>query len=142
MRYPRPGLYKPHARLKPDQRGHDYGVRAFASLVTAMCLVACGGEPSTQQEVAEEIASVAAEGSILARDLANGDSLGPFARTHARALEERLARLRTRAQGQLRRQLVEVTTSLERLASADESEAEREERLLRRLARSTAETAK
>jgi hypothetical protein len=117
-------------------------VRAFASLIAFVFLVGCGGEPSTQKEVAEEIASVAAEGSMLAGDVASGDSLGPFARTHARALQERLAPLRTRAQGELRRQFVEVTRSLERLASAHGSEAAREERLLRRLARSATKAAK
>lgn len=112
------------------------------SLIIAMCLVGCGGEPSTQQEIAEEIASVAAEGSLLAGDVADGDSLGPFVRTHTRALEERLARLSSRAQGARRRQLDEVTRSLERLASAKRSDAAREKLLLQRLAEKAAEAAK
>ena len=44
--------------------------------------------------VREEVASVAAEGALLAHDAAADDSTSAFVRTHADALHERLTALR------------------------------------------------
>jgi hypothetical protein len=69
--------------------------RVIAAAGAAVALAAAGcGVPSEPKKQAEEVASVAAEGALLAHDAAEGRSTDPFTRAHARALRERLAPLR------------------------------------------------
>ena len=71
-------------------------VRAVLPLavVVAVAASAACGVPSDPEKQAEEVASVAAEGALLAQDGAAGDSTSAFVRTHADALRKRLATLR------------------------------------------------
>jgi hypothetical protein len=65
------------------------------AVAVAIVLGAAGcGTPSDPKKQAEEVASVAAEGALLARDAVAGRSTGPFTRAHARDLLERLTSLR------------------------------------------------
>jgi uncharacterized membrane protein YccC len=61
---------------------------ALSSLLLSGCLVPT--EPSKQ---AEDIASVAAEGALLAHDAAEGDTTATFTRVHSGELRSRLAQL-------------------------------------------------
>jgi hypothetical protein len=61
---------------------------ALSSLLLSGCLVPT--EPSKQ---ADEIASVAAEGALLAHDAAEGDTTATFTRVHSGDLRSKLAEL-------------------------------------------------
>ena len=68
-----------------------------AALVALVALAGCGGggrldEIAFDKEV-ESIQSFAAEGALLARDVADGKSTVPFARVHAGELAERASKL-------------------------------------------------
>jgi paraquat-inducible protein B len=58
----------------------------------AVSTAACG-VPQDVAKQAEQVASIAAEGSLLARDVRQGDTTGTFVRVHADALQEKLAPL-------------------------------------------------
>jgi hypothetical protein len=62
----------------------------FALTLVVLLLVGCG-PPGTLAKQADEVHSVAAEGSILAHDASEGDTTAAFARAHTRALRRRLA---------------------------------------------------
>jgi hypothetical protein len=64
------------------------------AVVVAVAASAACGVPSEPKKQADEVASVAAEGALLAHDGAAGDSASAFVRTHADALRKRLAALR------------------------------------------------
>jgi hypothetical protein len=69
-------------------------VRAPAVLA-ALCLLLAGcGVPQELSKQAEDVASIAAEGALLAHDAGEGDTTGPFRRVHARALRENVDELR------------------------------------------------
>ena len=68
-----------------------------AALVALVVLAGCGGggtldEQGLEKEV-ESIQSFAAEGALLARDVADGKSTVSFARVHAGELAEQAAKL-------------------------------------------------
>ena len=64
----------------------------LVALLSCLVLTACG-VPQTVSKQAEQVGSIAAEGSLLARDIREGDSTSRFARVHSAALREKLAPL-------------------------------------------------
>jgi hypothetical protein len=75
--------------------------RPLGALLALLCVLAgCGGEGTldakTLQKEAEAIQSFAAEGALLARDVADGKSTVPFTRIHARELAESADKLAQR----------------------------------------------
>jgi hypothetical protein len=58
----------------------------------AASAAACG-VPQVVTKQAEEVGSIAAEGSLLARDVRQGESTATFVRVHAAALRQKLAPL-------------------------------------------------
>ena len=63
------------------------------AFVVSVGLAGCGGGPQTLdakalQKQAETVGSFAAEGELLAGEIADGRTTGPFARVHAAALTE------------------------------------------------------
>jgi hypothetical protein len=69
-------------------------VRASIALAALWLLASGCGVPQEPSKQADEIASVAAEGALLAHDTAEGDTTGPFRRVHARALRGQIEELR------------------------------------------------
>lgn len=65
-----------------------------ALALTAAVLVSGCGVPQELPKQAEEVASVAAEGSLLSHDAAEGATTETFTREHATALRKRLEELR------------------------------------------------
>ena len=101
---------------------------ALAVFLLAGCLVPT--EPSKQ---ADEIASIAAEGSLLAHDAAEGDTTETFTRVHAEALLEALAKLAPKVETDvLRRLILDADRALEELRDSpgDRAGAGRVERTL------------
>jgi hypothetical protein len=117
--------------------------RAF---VIAVALGAAGcAVPSSVSKQAEAVASIAAEGSLLAADVAEGDSTTPFATTHARALRRNAENLQTAIrQPELRSVADSVVAELTRLASSpsDRAAATRAKRRLDQAAQRADEIAK
>ena len=112
------------------------------ALAVVLVLIAVGcGAPSKVPEQADDLASISAEGALLAGDVADGDSTGPFARAHARALREKTTTLRGAiSDAELRRVAEDVMANLSRLAaSPSEREAARIERRLGHAARRAGE---
>jgi hypothetical protein len=93
-------------------------VRGRVLLAVSLLLVpACGGGGELSAEAlkkeAESIQSFAAEGALLARDVADGRSTAPFARVHAAELAESAEKLAERLEN------VESTpATVEKLAQA------------------------
>jgi hypothetical protein len=67
-------------------------VRVALVLIT-FALAGCG-VPHDQPKQADEVASVAAEGSLLAHDASEGSTTETFTREHAKALRKLLEKLR------------------------------------------------
>jgi hypothetical protein len=87
----------------------------FLTLVVALAGCVVPTEPAKQ---AEEIASVAAEGALLAHDAAEGDTTATFTSVHAKALREKLAMLEPKLRDRRLRELAgSVSTELERLSA-------------------------
>ena len=72
-------------------------MRRVPAVFALALLAGCGGtgtlDQKTFQKEAESIQSVAAEGALLARDVADGKSTVPFTRVHAGELHEQAAKL-------------------------------------------------
>ena len=105
-------------------------------LVLALVVVAACGPPQSLEKQAEEVASVAAEGSILAHDAAEGDTTAAFTRVHGEALKQKLAEVQTVIEDRpLAAVAASVSQDLETLAA---SPGDRRSAVLleRRLARS------
>jgi len=73
-------------------------VKGRVLLTLVLLLVAAcggGGQPSAEElkKQAESIQSFAAEGALLARDVADGKSTVPFTRVHAEELADKAAKL-------------------------------------------------
>jgi hypothetical protein len=93
-------------------------MRLAAALALLLLAAACG-TPSSVGKQAEHVASLGAEGALLAGGVADGRSFSPFVRTHARALHENAVTLRSSiSDPRLRRVASEVVTELDRLASS------------------------
>jgi hypothetical protein len=122
-----------------------------ALLALIFALSACGGGASFQKE-AEGIQSLAAEGALLARDVADGKSTVPFTRVHARELAEKAASLEKKLEATSRlhvwaraaRLTGEVATALEDLerAPGDSEAARRVQRKLEDIAKRAEELAR
>ena len=98
-----------------------------------LVLVAGCGVPSEPSKQAEAIASISSEGSLLAHEVAEGDSTGPFTRAHTGALLDKLATLRPEVRSDvLRRLILDADRALEGLRDApdDRANAARVERTL------------
>ena len=72
-----------------------WGVSAAAAVAVALVLTAC--QPTEVPKQAEEVASVAAEGALLAHGAAEGTTTDTFAREHAKALRTLLGQRLDRA---------------------------------------------
>jgi hypothetical protein len=108
----------------------------FLIAAVAWLLVGCL-VPSEPAKQAEEIASISAEGALLAHDAAEGDTTETFTRVHADALRKNLARLRPKVQADvLRRLLLDADRALERIRNTpgDRAWAARMERTLEKVA--------
>ena len=68
------------------------GIAAAAAVAVALALTAC--QPTEVSKQAEEVASVAAEGALLAHGAAEGTTTDTFAREHAKALRTLLGQVR------------------------------------------------
>jgi hypothetical protein len=109
---------------------------ALSTLLLAGCLVPT--EPSKQ---ADEIASVAADGALLAHDAAEGDTTATFTRVHSGALRSKLAQLAPKVDMQVLSRL--LATADRALGSLEDDPADRErarlvERRLDRVSRRAA----
>jgi hypothetical protein len=112
-------------------------MRSSRALVALALICSACGVPSSPSKQAEEIASVASEGALLAHEAGGGDSFTAFTRVHAEALAERLSPLEPKIENErLAILLARTTQALETLAAApgDEERAARLERALERLA--------
>ena len=91
--------------------------RAAIVLALATLVGACGA-PSSVSKQAEALASTAAEGALLAGEVADGRSTGAFAKTHARALLEQAEEVRaSSASPELGSLAGEIVSALRQLAS-------------------------
>lgn len=89
-------------------------VLLLTTVVLAGCIV-----PSDPAKQAEEIASIAAEGALLAHDAAEGDTTETFTHEHAEALRRNLSKLEPKVEvAELSRLLRTTDAQLERLAAA------------------------
>jgi hypothetical protein len=68
-------------------------VRLVLALTLVVLLAGCGA-PHQLSKQAEEVHSVAAEGSLLAHEASEGSSTQTFTREHAKALQKRLGKVR------------------------------------------------
>jgi hypothetical protein len=74
-------------------------------------LTGCG-QTRDPSEQADDLRSFAAEGALLAHDAADGSSLGPFTRVHARVLREDVEKLEPHLErGKLRRLADEIAAA-------------------------------
>jgi hypothetical protein len=107
-----------------------------AVLVIVLVLTGCG-TPTELPKQADEVGSIAAEGSLLAHDAAEGSTTGVFTREHAKALRKLLGKTRPAIEDERLGRLAERTDALlARLASeaGDERAAGRVEHELASLA--------
>ena len=120
-------------------------MRRWPLALTVLALVGCGGQPDTVEEEAEAVGSIAAEGSLLAHDAAEGSTLRTFTAEHAHALRRKLVELDPALHDpRLERISVDVDRALGRLehAPGDRSGAARIENRLDRLSKASEEIGK
>jgi hypothetical protein len=101
-----------------------------ALAAAALALAGCGG--ATPADRAESAASIAAEGALLAHEVAEGSTTGAFTRSHARALKRKVEPLAEEPRlGAIARR---IAAELDRLAAdpGDEEAAAAVERALER----------
>jgi hypothetical protein len=128
--------------MEPSPRGDKRGVRFTVLAAASLVLCACAAPGETAQQ-AGAIASIAAEGSLLAHDVAGGDTTRTFTRVHAGALRAKLAELEPKVTAaELDRLLSEVDAALAALAGpAGERDAGSIERRLEELSKRADERA-
>jgi hypothetical protein len=112
-------------------------VRRWAVALLVIALLGCGGQPDTHEEKAEAVASIAAEGSLLAHDAGEGSTLRTFTAEHAKALRKSLHELPSLDDPDLERARSKVDTALARLEAApgDRARARQTEQQLEDLAK-------
>jgi hypothetical protein len=107
-------------------------VKRTAVLLAALLLAGCGSSPAQQ---AEDLQSLAAEGSLLAHDAGEGDEWGPYREAHAQELAEQASSLESQAKTRRISAFARVLArDLQALAGADTVGARRLEDRLNRLA--------
>jgi hypothetical protein len=122
-----------------------YAVGRLALFTLVVLLLVGCGPPGTLAKQADEVHSVAAEGSILAHDASEGDTTAAFTRVHTRALRRKLAEVQAVID---RRRLVRVAQTVSRDLQhlgdqpGDRALAAELERRLKRAAREAEEIAK
>jgi hypothetical protein len=77
------------ARTTGERIGPKSGERRTALLALLVLTFTGCGVPSSVAKQSEDLASIAAEGELLADDAADGDSTSPFVSTHASVLMRR-----------------------------------------------------
>jgi len=88
---------------------------ALLALVLGLCVLGCG-IPASVADQADAVASVAAEGALLADDAAEGDTTAAFVETHSEELATSAAELADGTQSPQLRQIADrVVAALERL---------------------------
>ena len=98
-------------------------MRAAFALFAVVVLAGCG-VPQELSKQAEEVESVAAEGSLLAHDAGEGDTTSVFAREHSKALRKLLAKVTPAIDDQrLGAIAADVDSALEELGSDPGDEA-------------------
>ena len=91
-------------------------VRAPAVLAALSLLISGCGVPQELSKQAEDVASIAAEGALLAHDAVEGDTIASFRRVHAQALRKQVEELRPAiVDGRLSALAASVSTELRRL---------------------------
>jgi hypothetical protein len=113
-------------------------LKRVLALSVVLLLPACGGSGSLEKQ-AEDVASIAAEASILAHDAAEGDTTATFTSVHARGLRKKLVALAKDVEDRRLARIADmVAHDLERLSATptDRVAAERLERRLEQAAKS------
>jgi hypothetical protein len=96
-------------------------VRSAVVLLAVVLVGTACGVPGSSAKQADEIASIAAEGELLAHDAAEGETFRAFTRVHARALAERLQQLQPEvADERIGSLLARALRLLDELAAAPE----------------------
>jgi hypothetical protein len=86
------------------------------TLAVAVLVAGCG-TPGTVEKQAEEVASIAAEGALLARDAREGETTETFTRVHARELAKKAQQLVFRTRDvELKRVAISVESDLQVLS--------------------------
>jgi hypothetical protein len=84
----------PTRRIYLPTSGHiDVVNWRLLAAVSVFAVVGCGS-PGTVEKQAEDVASIAAEGALLAHDASEGDTAETFTRVHARELAKQADTLR------------------------------------------------
>ena len=116
------GLSPTRPRLLQAPTGQTRSVRRVAVLVVVV-VAGCGSSGSVEKQ-AEDVASIAAEGALLAHDASEGDTTGPFTRVHARELAKKADKLAPEIRNsELSHVARSVDQDLERLADDPGDEA-------------------
>ena len=106
-------------------------MRVAGAVVLTLLLAGCGGS-TDQAQLADAVASSAAEGALLAHEVEEGDVTGAFRRVHAEALREKLdGQRKSIADERLQRIAAAVSRDLEQLATGPRDAAAIERRLER-----------
>ena len=94
--------------------------------MAAVALLAGCGQATDPKKQAEDLGSIAAEGSLLAHDAADGSSTGPFTRVHSEVLRKDVEKLEPTLEGRALAQLAEeIGSALDELSDAPEAAGER-----------------
>jgi hypothetical protein len=113
-------------------------------LLLGLCVLGCG-IPASVADQADAVASVAAEGALLAHDAASGDTTPAFVETHTEELVRSAAELADGTESPQLRQIADrVVAALERLHAepGDQDAAAQVARDLTRAATQAGELAK
>lgn len=88
---------------------------ALLALILGLCVLGCG-IPASVADQADGVASVAAEGALLADDAASGDTTVAFVETHTEALAKSAGELADGTESPQLRQIADrVVAALEQL---------------------------
>jgi hypothetical protein len=110
---------------------------ALSSLLLSGCFV-----PTQPSKQADEIASVAAEGALLAHDAAEGDTTATFTRVHSGELRSKLAQLDPKVDVQVLSRLLATTDEALGLLEDDPADRTRARVVERRLDRASRRAAR
>ena len=108
-------------------------MKRVCGVALGLALLTACGIPSDPKKQAEDVSSIAAEGAVLAHEVAEGDTTTPFTKVHSRALAQQLDPLRDAiTERRLARIAADVSSLLDTLEGdpGDRVEAARVERAL------------